>query len=588
MLGAVSIKCLFPKAPRIRFRPSRTTCSCCTPLKVQKTRERCVKTLAIGTFCAIVTHLFCPSCHLTYSPQDLQRLVPEQSNVGYDVLAFIGKAFYQQARPQTEIQEALARRNVHLSLREIGYLGRKFVVYLSLGHQEAAEDLRQKIVSRGGYILHLDGTVEVNGKGPFLLTALDGITGMVLGNAKVASESCANFIPFLKRIKAGFGDPIALVHDMGAGLMRAVAQVFPKVPDFICHFHFLRDLGKDLLKPEYQLLSKQIKVLRIRPKLREAAHRLRQVIEADPVEQASLKAYLDTMPSPVSAMPPRVSAYLLIMWVLEVAVTLKGYGLPFDRVDIDFFNRLQTASPMIRKWLPLRKTSGRLHQLGLLLKRVALDTKLSSVVETLDQKTRDFDLFRDAMRIVLPNGPHGLNDEGVATDTTTIRKAVNLWCQLPHIKKLAESDPAYRKALKQINKYTSYLFPDPIEVKTPQGTIFIQPQRTNNIMERFFREFKRKNRKRSGFLSVGSVLNSMIANTPLVRNLENAEYRKVFLAGHTTLADRFAAIDVKKVRKQLAEHRNELDPGSTRLRRLAKIPDLPARLCLATLTPVAA
>jgi hypothetical protein len=43
-----------------------------------------------------------------------------------------------------------------------------------------------------------------------------------------------------------YGEPIAMVHDMGAVILKAVKEVFPKIPDYICHFHFLKDIGKDL------------------------------------------------------------------------------------------------------------------------------------------------------------------------------------------------------------------------------------------------------------------------------------------------------------------------------------------------------
>ncbi len=39
------------------------------------------------------------------------------------------------------------------------------------------------------------------------------------------------------------------------------------------------------------------------------------------------------------------------------------------------------------------------------------------------------------------------------------------------------------------------LFADPITVQTPSSPILIQPQRTNNILERFFRSLKRANRR---------------------------------------------------------------------------------------------
>ena len=37
------------------------------------------------------------------------------------------------------------------------------------------------------------------------------------------------------------------------------AKVFPGIPDFICHFHFLRDIGKDFLGPAYQELRLRLR-----------------------------------------------------------------------------------------------------------------------------------------------------------------------------------------------------------------------------------------------------------------------------------------------------------------------------------------
>ena len=51
---------------------------------------------------------------------------------------------------------------------------------------------------------------------------------------------------------------------MGKGILKAVTIVFPDVPDFICHFHFLRDIGKDLLDPNYDVIRKQLKTKKLR------------------------------------------------------------------------------------------------------------------------------------------------------------------------------------------------------------------------------------------------------------------------------------------------------------------------------------
>jgi hypothetical protein len=43
----------------------------------------------------------------------------------------------------------------------------------------------------------------------------------------------------------------------------------------------------------------------------------------------------------------------------------------------------------------------------------------------------------------------------------------------------------------------------------------------------------------------------MIADTLLVRNLENPSYLKILLDGQATLEERFAQIDINTVRKEL-------------------------------------
>jgi hypothetical protein len=86
------------------------------------------------------------------------------------------------------------------------------------------------------------------------MTGIDGLSRLVLANVKVPSEQAERIIPFLEKIKSDYGAPIACVHDMGTGICKAVATVFAGTRDFICHFHFLRDAGKDLLEPAYRPL----------------------------------------------------------------------------------------------------------------------------------------------------------------------------------------------------------------------------------------------------------------------------------------------------------------------------------------------
>jgi len=100
------------------------------------------------------------------------------------------------------------------------------------------------------------------------------VAELVLDNIKIPSERAELLIPFFEQIKEQYGDPIASVHDMGKGILSAIAQVFPGEPDFICHFHFLRDIGKDLMEDEYKKIRNRLKKHKIRGSLRRMAKSL--------------------------------------------------------------------------------------------------------------------------------------------------------------------------------------------------------------------------------------------------------------------------------------------------------------------------
>lgn len=96
---------------------------------------------------------------------------------------------------------------------------------------------------------------------------------------------------------------------------------------------------------------------------------------------------------------------------------------------------------------------------------------------------------------------------------------------------------------KQIDKWNEKLFADPIEVETPQGKVTIYPQRTNNILEQFFRGIRRGQRRKTGNNSIRPMLQTMLADIPLVKNLDNQEYMKILLNGKSTLEELFADLE---------------------------------------------
>ena len=69
-------------------------------------------------------------------------------------------ALFVEYKNEKQIQAELKNCNVPISIRQVGYLAKKFIVYLALAHQESRGKIKELLSLRGGYILHLDGTCE--------------------------------------------------------------------------------------------------------------------------------------------------------------------------------------------------------------------------------------------------------------------------------------------------------------------------------------------------------------------------------------------------------------------------------------------
>jgi len=554
---------LFAQKPTINFYPRIGG----GDLKVLKSREKNVVTLDIGPFRAKETILHDGNDNV-YHSQQLRALTPHRCTYGYDVLVYVGRALFLENRNEKQIIEDLSRKNVLISQRQVGVLGKKFIVYLAIAHQQSRERLKQAMVSRGGYILHLDGTCE--GDSPHLFTGIDGIAQIVLDNIKLPSEKADLLIPFFRQIKTQYGPPIALVHDMGKGILSAVNAVFEGIPDFICHFHFLRDIGKDLFEEQYAKIRSRLKKHKIRTLLRRKLKTLEQQIGDHPEAVLSLAAGIDTgrIDPGVTGKMPAIAAYGLIHWTLDTS-QLEGYGFPFDCPHLIFYQRLKVLHQIIDK----RRISNMiLSRLWRPLTKIVEDQQLKKASGSMQKKVQTFNRLRQALCITVSNNQQGLNDDGKEADIKSIEEKVKRFRQD------IASDKDYGKMIKQIDKYWDKLFADPITVNTPTGELEIQPQRTNNILERFFRDLKRSSRKRSGTRSLSKTLRCILADTPLVKNLENPDYVEVILDGCSSLEDRFGKIDSSIVVEKLRAEQKKQQRIRPEMKRIIQLPDLPERL----------
>jgi len=504
-----------------------------------------------------------------YHSRQLRSLVAYRCTYGYDVLVYVGRALFLHCRTEQQIIEDLSRKNISISPREIGYLGRKFIVYLAIAHRQSRQQLKKVMALRGGYILHIDGTCE--GDSPHLFTGIDGIAQIVLDNIKLPSEKAELLIPFFRQIRQQYGDPIALVHDMGKGILSAVKTVFKGIADFICHFHFLRDIGKDLFEKEYAIIRKRLKTHKIRAVLRRKAKELAKIIGDDPEAVGHLWAGIENGSIDGTAMDKMqaMAAYAMVHWTFDKS-ELEGYGFPFDCPHLIFYQRVKKLHDLINAQRIKDKTLSRLWRP---LTKVVEDQQLKKAASQMQKKVETFKKLRQALSITAPDSKKGLNDDGQDADIKSIEEKVKRFRN----EMIPDSDD-YRKMSEQIDKYWEKLFADPITVTSSTGQIIIQPQRTNNILERFFRDLKRGNRRRSGTVSLNKTLRFMLTDTPIVKNLNNPEYLQIILDGCRTLQERFERIDSRLVAEKLKAEQKKQQIIGTEMKKIIKLPDLPERL----------
>ena len=211
-----------------------------------------------------------------------------------------------------------------------------------------------------------------------------------------------------------------------------------------------------------------------------------------------------------------------------------------------------------------------------ILKKFFEDKKLNDAVKNPEEKSQVFDKLREAMRIALPDGKKGLNDDGDDTDITAIEKQVRKfrdWLSGDEKRKIT-----YAKMIAQLDKYQDKLFAKPITINTPEGKIIIFPQRTNNLLERFFRKMKRWGRKKGGDASLSKMIKAILADTPLVRNLENEQYTEIILNGCRTLQERFSQIDAELVREQLKRELKTREKILPQVKKIISQPELPEKV----------
>ncbi len=518
--------------PQVDFVAEAGQCwHCGSRLRVQKSKKRIVSTIETGTILAREIRKVCfkDSSHPVETSEALSKMVPCGQRYGYDLIVWVGLARYHRNLQRKEIRaELVQEKDIILSDGSISEICDRFLLYVEALHASCIPELR--VAMEKGYPLHIDATNEYGKGGLFL--CLDGWRGWVLYAAKIATENAEELRPAIDITTALFGDPIAVVRDLGSAGAKAVDQLRQKnIPDLVCHYHFLGAIGKKLFDADYSLLRKLLKRSKIRSGLRELLRDLRKSHTSDRYAGKFGQGRM------------RKALPALILWVLE-GEGGKDLPFPFCLPHLNFYLRCCEVTQRLEQWMPLPRSQIErrvLRQLFTVIARLDKIEHFERVAPLLEKSWQVFCELRDILRLTDAELPLGdrrrLTNNGIPAleaerlheieeKTTAYHKEIRqrVACARAKSQKTTEKS-AEAIILKYLDRYSSHLFGHPL--LTGDGKILAVVERTNNVAEHFFGADKQKLRRRLGRANLGRDLEDQPAQAVLVSNLNHPDYVKI-------------------------------------------------------------
>jgi hypothetical protein len=393
--------------------------------------------------------------------------------------------------------------------------------------------LKEKLNENGGIIIHIDATDEKGGNAVFQIK--DGRTGITLFAESMITEKEEYIIPILERFKEYFGEPLAIVRDMGAAVASSSEKVFPDIPKQICHYHFVRALGTKLFDDRYSEFRNSIQDTKIVADLYYIRKKAKEKLK-----ESSVIFY------------ERHEIYwlhLLVDYLLYPIKRIVNY--PFRLVYMEFYERIIEIFNMItEKDIHGGGAIIKVHQLSSFIKRIQAFVKNKKVRELADEIDILWGWFieiRKTMRLMRNElrEPRTIDLDEMKTMKKDLKKL------LKRIQKEGKKrGGVFLRKSKMINKdfqnKWENLF---VEIKDKNGNS-IPVRQDNNIDERAHRRIRMGIRRRTGKSRTQMEMYQLGALLAYFSNLYNKEYRDVVFKNMNNLMDEFCNLNWKKLPKE--------------------------------------
>lgn len=539
---------------------------CDAILVVQKTTMRSIATMRLGHTKAFWPTLTCPNkCRDENGPvvvrsKALDSMVKKGRRFGYDIEVEIGKLRFLKAWRIEDIHEHLLDNySIDVSNSSISRMAYRFLAHLEMMHVAGIPAIKEEMHKTGGYILHFDSTCDV-GRGS-RLEIRDSWSGVLLGSWRQGSENAQEMAPHLRYIISRFGPPVSFMKDLsnqGQTVVDEFLAIYPDILNLICHYHFVQDIGKDILSKDHDDLKKLLK----NPKklLNQLIKDTRSKIPTGSpgVKENVLAWFSDAELAQVSMNVDGIAIVRhLAQWILTSANDSSNNRFPFNTPNLCFFHRCVkmadvTAYLINNSKVEVRSQSYKLlYKLHSILSELAGQRKTCQTAASLQKKVDIFARLRSVLAMEAADSdtkrcqtPENLLEfmQKVQSDFTSfVADLKTLQVSNATSKEIKRT---CRVILEHVTTYGDRLWGHNVFVTKDDGTIELRfVERTNNVMESGFHELKHNERRRSGRCNLCRDLELRPAAVSLVDNLNNPEYVRLTCGSLDSLPSLFASFD---------------------------------------------
>ena len=513
--------------PRVDYVAEQDHCQHCgQALSRQKSTTRTLVTLAAGTLLAREIRKHCRNCQPApvAVSRHLAGLAPPGQRYGYDLIVWVGLARYHRHLQREEVRTLLARQGIALSTGSVSALCDRFLTALEALHWQRAPALRAGLPH--GYALHIDATCDKGKGGTF--RCLDGWTGWTLHAVRIGSENEAELRPAIDRTLAAFGDPVAVMRDLGKAGSKAVEPCRQRgIPDLLCQYHFLAAVGHQLLDSGYALLRNRIRRSKLRSRLRELLRKAR----SEPAVRLDLPA--------------------LLWWVLQ-GEGRKDLPYPFSLPHLACHRRCAQFAVERDRRLPRPRTRSETRLLAQASEVLADYRRLDPQDKAVERLARGWAAFcqlRTLLRLSdqeLPGGPRqpaaaAERLQAVAADLQRYHQDLRQRVRTPSGGPAAACQTE-AIILQYLDRYGDGLVGHPV-VRDASGRVLAVVDRTNNVIEHSFAIAKQGLRRRLGRAHLGRDLEDQPAQAALAANLLHPDYVRILCGTLDQLPAAFAELD---------------------------------------------